>query len=207
MSESPATLIPRMPLVLHLTNSSGYQFNAINGTNTYVIYAQTGVFSLTGNCTNPPATSTVETVTVHATPVEICRPKKTVIFDIQDTIWFVPHHQNQVRTCDATVTETLLAKEVTVVTETVAASTVTVTVVAGSGCPVSPVPKPSYPPAPASSAVPVTHPSKAPYPIPSSIKPVNVTKPTVVFTSGAESSVRNTIVFAAGLAVIAALVL
>lgn len=48
--------------------SSGYQFNAINGTNVYVIYAQTPKFSLTGDCEDPaPALPTCEAATVTVT--------------------------------------------------------------------------------------------------------------------------------------------
>jgi hypothetical protein len=194
------TSIPRISLIFKSKYSYGYQFNAINGTNTYVIYAQTGIFSLKGNCTNPPSTSTVETVTVSATPIEICKPKKTVIFETSDTIWFVPKHQDYIRTCDATATETLIAT--CTITETVAAETVTVTV--GGTCPGKPVPSPPVSAAPTYPVYPTT---KIPYPIPSSAKPHNVTKPTVIFTSGAESNVMNTMAFVAGLAIIAAMVL
>ncbi|CAN8105509.1 unnamed protein product [Discula destructiva] len=50
--------------------SYGYQFNAINGTNVYVIYAQTPKFSIAGaSCSDPPSTSTAcaaaPTVTVY----------------------------------------------------------------------------------------------------------------------------------------------
>nr|XP_036582653.1 extracellular proline-serine rich protein [Colletotrichum truncatum]KAF6791444.1 extracellular proline-serine rich protein [Colletotrichum truncatum] len=56
-------------------NSGGYQFNAINGTNVYVIYAQTPKFAISGaDCTDPtpiPAEPSVcappATVTVTAT--------------------------------------------------------------------------------------------------------------------------------------------
>jgi hypothetical protein len=37
-----------------LTSDFGWQINFINGTNTYVIYAQSARFKLTGNCIDPP---------------------------------------------------------------------------------------------------------------------------------------------------------
>ncbi|KAJ9149799.1 hypothetical protein NKR23_g4098 [Pleurostoma richardsiae] len=50
--------------------SGGYQFSAINGTNVYVIYAQTGIFTITeGSCVAPTGTTSspgVVTVTVTA---------------------------------------------------------------------------------------------------------------------------------------------
>jgi hypothetical protein len=55
-----------------VTDNGPSRSNAINGTNVYVIYAQTDIFSVTGNCsepapvnTCPPATATV-TVTRDA---------------------------------------------------------------------------------------------------------------------------------------------
>ncbi|RKU40687.1 hypothetical protein DL546_000798 [Coniochaeta pulveracea] len=50
----------------NIDNSWGYQFNAINGTNVYVIYAQTPKFSIGGaDCVDP-------------TPAETCPPAATV---------------------------------------------------------------------------------------------------------------------------------
>ncbi|KAK8911980.1 hypothetical protein QC760_000966 [Botrytis cinerea] len=37
----------------------GWQLNFINGTNTYVIYAQSNAFSLTGSCVDPTTSSSV----------------------------------------------------------------------------------------------------------------------------------------------------
>jgi hypothetical protein len=55
----------------NVDNSYGYQFNAINGTNVYVIYAQTPRFSIKGDdCTDPTTISTcppAATVTVSTT--------------------------------------------------------------------------------------------------------------------------------------------
>jgi hypothetical protein len=106
----------------------GYQFNAINGTNTYVIYAQTDIFSLKGNCSKPPT----QTVTV-VEGTEVCEPVRKVIFKVEvDKIWFCKK-EDQIRTCDATATQTVTATQVCTVTETVdqvgnAVPTVTVTV-------------------------------------------------------------------------------
>ncbi|KAH8905817.1 hypothetical protein BR93DRAFT_969047 [Coniochaeta sp. PMI_546] len=67
-----------------IDSSWGYQFNAINGTNVYVIYAQTDIFYVTGDCvepapvdTCPPATATV-TVTRDAVR-SVFKPTTTVI--------------------------------------------------------------------------------------------------------------------------------
>jgi hypothetical protein len=190
--------------------SSGYQFNAINGTNTYVIYAQTSLFSLKGNCTEPPPTKTVETVTVSDTPTEICSPRRKFIYEVDVKIWFINTGYDKIATCDATATETVTARETCTVTETVdakgaivkATETVTVVVAAGTTCPACPgKPLPIYP-----SVVPV---SVAPvYPVLPS-KNATVPKPTklVTFSSGAES-VRSGVFVVAGLAaVVAALVM
>lgn len=147
----------------------GYQFNAINGTNTYVIYAQTDVFSLKGNCTNTPTkTATV----VQGT--EVCEPVKKVIFQVDvDIIWFC-NKEEKIRTCDATATETIIAKEICTVTETVdqagsAVPTVTVTVTE-CGNPTIPTPT--------KSALPIFVPSG------NASGNTTVPKPPVKFTSG-----------------------
>lgn len=106
----------------------GYQFNAINGTNTYVIYAQTDIFSLKGSCSKPPT----KTVTV-VEGTDVCEPVKKIIFKVDvDKIWFCKKEE-QIRTCDATATQTVTATRICTVTETVdkggkAVPTVTVTV-------------------------------------------------------------------------------
>lgn len=111
-----------------VSSGYGYQFNAINGTNTYVIYAQTDIFSLKGNCTNSPT----KTVTVVDETV-ICEPVKKVIFKVDvDKIWFC-EKEDHIRTCDATATEIITATSVCTVTKTVdlvgsEVPTVTVTV-------------------------------------------------------------------------------
>ncbi|KAJ5895616.1 gpi-anchored membrane protein [Penicillium taxi] len=51
-------------------SGAGWQFNFINGTNTYVIYAQSSKFTLTGDCVDPTTTSSASVVaptTVTAT--------------------------------------------------------------------------------------------------------------------------------------------
>ncbi|KAB5578729.1 Ser-Thr-rich glycosyl-phosphatidyl-inositol-anchored membrane family-domain-containing protein [Coniochaeta sp. 2T2.1] len=62
-----------------IDSSYGYQFNAINGTNVYVIYAQTEVFSVAGDCvepapvdTCPPATATVTVTRAAVSPRPEC---------------------------------------------------------------------------------------------------------------------------------------
>ncbi|KAK1496479.1 extracellular proline-serine rich protein [Colletotrichum cuscutae] len=60
-------------------NSDGYQFNAINGTNVYVIYAQTPKFSVTGSdCTDP-------TTLPPASP-SACAPPSTVTVTVSKTL-------------------------------------------------------------------------------------------------------------------------
>ncbi|EFQ25969.1 developmentally Regulated MAPK Interacting protein [Colletotrichum graminicola] len=61
------------------SNSYGYQFNAINGTNVYVIYAQTPKFSISGaDCTGP-------TTLPPASP-SICAPPSTVTVTVSKTL-------------------------------------------------------------------------------------------------------------------------
>jgi len=192
-------------------DSSGFQFNAINGTNTYVIYAQSDTFSIKGNCTEPPATGPTQTVTINAQVTEICRPVQKEIFDIHDTIWIVKQGFNEVQTCNAPATETITATQMCTVTETetVAADTVTVTLASGSACPVCPGASPSAvapvpPPATAKPMVSAT--PTPPFPVHTTSKNMTTVKPTAIFSSGA-SSVRGSIAFIAGLAVIAAFVM
>jgi len=180
-------------------STTGFQFNAINGTNTYVIYAQTDDFALTGTCVNPPASKTVDVVTVSATAVEtVCVPTKKVIFDVHDTIWFVRPGQNHVRTCDATVTATVTAT----CTVTEGASTVTVTV-GGYPAPAASGPVVIAPVAPSSA---LSYPSSAPYPVYTPSK--NATKPILpTFSSGADNMKSGVYVVAGVAAIVAALVL
>jgi hypothetical protein len=60
---------------------NGYQFNLINGTNLYVIYAQSNKFSITASddCTDdtPEPTCAASTITVTAMPTAPGRPSKT----------------------------------------------------------------------------------------------------------------------------------
>lgn len=185
-------------------STSGFQFNAINGTNTYVIYAQTDTFSIKGNCTEKPdSDDDHETVNYKNKPTKICRPKRKDIFNKHDTVWVVKHGEHDVRTCDKTATETVTAHETCTVTKTVGETTKTVTVVGGTVCP-DERPKPHHsskaaPPKTTGSAVP-------PYPVPTPPKNVTSVKPSAVFTSGADN-VKSTVVFVAGLAIVAALVM
>ncbi|KAK1980212.1 Ser-Thr-rich glycosyl-phosphatidyl-inositol-anchored membrane family-domain-containing protein, partial [Colletotrichum cereale] len=60
-------------------NSNGYQFNAINGTNVFVIYAQTPKFSVSGGaCTDP-------TPVPPAMP-SACAPPSTVTVTVSKTL-------------------------------------------------------------------------------------------------------------------------
>ncbi|OLN96786.1 hypothetical protein CCHL11_02407 [Colletotrichum chlorophyti] len=60
-------------------SSYGYQFNAINGTNVYVIYAQTPKFSISGaDCTDP-------TTLPPASP-STCAPPSTVTVTVSKTL-------------------------------------------------------------------------------------------------------------------------
>lgn len=87
-----------------VSSDYGWQINFINGTNTYVIYAQSPVFELTGDCVEPaPATSTPAayptyhptgytngtTKTVHQTATAtLCKTVETVVY-ATPLIWFV----------------------------------------------------------------------------------------------------------------------
>ena len=69
-----------------LSSDYGWQLNFINGTNTYVIYAQSPVFSLTGDCIEPAPTPATHygnsTVTIAQTVVQ------TVVYETP-VVWFV----------------------------------------------------------------------------------------------------------------------
>ncbi|KAJ4387307.1 hypothetical protein N0V93_007896 [Gnomoniopsis smithogilvyi] len=52
-------------------DSYGYQFNAINGTNVYVIYAQTPKFSIAGDSCTDPVTTTATAPTCAAATVTV----------------------------------------------------------------------------------------------------------------------------------------
>ncbi|ORY83614.1 hypothetical protein BCR37DRAFT_272795 [Protomyces lactucae-debilis] len=70
-----------------LTSDYGWTLNFVNGTNTYVIYAQSPVFTLTGECKDPlPAPAPVFTNTsgIASTTTVIT----TVVFP-QPLLWFV----------------------------------------------------------------------------------------------------------------------
>ncbi|ESZ96298.1 hypothetical protein SBOR_3353 [Sclerotinia borealis F-4128] len=85
-----------------VTSDYGWQLNFINGTNTYVIYAQSNSFSLSGSCVNPTTTSSVSvatttayatknsTVTAYstATTTAISKVIETVTFT-SPIVWFV----------------------------------------------------------------------------------------------------------------------
>ncbi|KAK6218429.1 extracellular proline-serine rich protein [Colletotrichum tabaci] len=61
-------------------NSYGYQFNAINGTNVYVIYAQTSKFSISGaDCTD-------DATTLPPASPSTCAPPSTVTVTVSKTL-------------------------------------------------------------------------------------------------------------------------
>lgn len=80
-----------------VTSDYGWQINFINGTNTYVIYAQSAKFTLTGECVDPTTSSSVPvvtttvinnvTTTVTATAA-VNTAVETVIYETP-VIWFV----------------------------------------------------------------------------------------------------------------------
>ncbi|KAI9644050.1 hypothetical protein NHQ30_007402 [Ciborinia camelliae] len=88
----------------NVNSDYGWQLNFINGTNTYVIYAQSHSFSLTGSCVDPTTTSSIPistttayatayknaTVTAYSTVTKtaIAKVIETVTFD-DPVVWFV----------------------------------------------------------------------------------------------------------------------
>lgn len=115
-----------------VSSDYGWQINFINGTNTYVIYAQSPVFELTGDCVEPePTTSsaapyptytptgytntTTKTVETTATAT-LCKTVETIIY-ATPIVWFVEPSKEA-------VCEYVPAKPT---------ATVTVTVTKGSG--------------------------------------------------------------------------
>lgn len=85
-----------------VSSSAGWQINFINGTNTYVIYAQGSAFSLTGSCVDPTTSSSVSvatttayatknstiTATATATGTVVSQVVSTVTFT-SPIVWFV----------------------------------------------------------------------------------------------------------------------
>ena len=66
-----------------VTSDYGWQINFINGTNTYVIYAQSRMFGLTGDCTDPApssgsAASQAQTVVIQNPVVWFVQPSNLV---------------------------------------------------------------------------------------------------------------------------------
>lgn len=87
-----------------VSSDYGWQLNFINGTNTYVIYAQSQVFSLTGDCVDPTSSSTsavaastsaaayATTVAANGTVVTstatVYQAVQTVVYE-SPVVWFV----------------------------------------------------------------------------------------------------------------------
>lgn len=85
-----------------VSSDYGWQLNFINGTNTYVIYAQSDAFSLTGSCVDPTTSSSVSVATTTAyatknstvtaystvTATAISKVIETVTFT-SPIVWFV----------------------------------------------------------------------------------------------------------------------
>jgi len=123
---SLAQNVPRDDLTIDLripcdiSSDYGWQLNFINGTNTYVIYAQSEVFSLTGDCIEPEPTiapyptsgytnTTVTlpgtTVTLHATSTAtLCKTVSTVVY-ATPIVWFV--EPSKEAACDVPAKETV----------------------------------------------------------------------------------------------------
>lgn len=70
-----------------VSSDYGWQLNFINGTNTYVIYAQSAVFSLTGDCVDPTATATSTPVYSNAS-VAAVDVVQTIVYQ-NPVVWFV----------------------------------------------------------------------------------------------------------------------
>ncbi|BFZ56993.1 hypothetical protein PYCC9005_004043 [Savitreella phatthalungensis] len=73
VQQSAGSATVRIPC--SVTSDYGWQINFINGTNTYVIYAQSPMFSLTGQCTDPAPSASVS-------------PAQTVLIS-NPVVWFV----------------------------------------------------------------------------------------------------------------------
>jgi hypothetical protein len=109
-----------------LSSDYGWQINFINGTNTYVIYAQSPVFELTGDCVEPtpeptssypvvtgyPTATGYANTTAHGSTVTVkttatatlCKTVSTVVY-ATPLVWFVePSHE---AVCDAPAKETV----------------------------------------------------------------------------------------------------
>jgi len=86
-----------------VASDSGWQLNFINGTNTYVIYAQSPKFSLTGSCVDPTTSSsfpvatttsiltlnnTLTATTTATTTATVSQVVSTIVYE-SPTVWFV----------------------------------------------------------------------------------------------------------------------
>jgi len=78
-----------------IDSGSGWQINFINGTNTYVIYAQSAAFTLTGNCvdaTTASATPTPQVITNTTTATvttTIIKTVQSIAFPTSAMVWYV----------------------------------------------------------------------------------------------------------------------
>lgn len=116
---SLAQNVPRDDLSIDLrvpcdiASGPGWQINFINGTNTYVIYAQSPAFTLSGDCLEPAPTPAPKptpyqngTVTVVATSTAtLCKTVSTVVF-ATPIVWIVAPSQEAVCVGAPTVTVT-----------------------------------------------------------------------------------------------------
>lgn len=110
-----------------VSSDNGWQLNFINGTNTYVIYAQSQVFSLTGTCVDPTAASA--SPAYSNSTVEVVQ---TVVYQ-NPVVWFV---QPSNLVAAAAICPPSSQQTVTVMAAPVAASTVTATITTTvSSCP------------------------------------------------------------------------
>ncbi|RDW77578.1 hypothetical protein BP6252_05631 [Coleophoma cylindrospora] len=101
--QADGSLSVRIPC--DVSSDYGWQINFINGTNTYVIYAQSSPFTLTGDCVDPTTTSSIpvstttttaskyitvyDNSTTTATVTSIKTAVETVAFGSTPVIWFV----------------------------------------------------------------------------------------------------------------------
>lgn len=68
-----------------VSSDYGWQLNFINGTNTYVIYAQSPVFSLTGECVDPTVSAAPVYSNASVAAVDVVQ---TIIYQ-NPVVWFV----------------------------------------------------------------------------------------------------------------------
>ena len=142
VQQSAGSVNVRIPC--SVSSDYGYQLNFINGTNTYVIYAQSAPFTLTGDCVDPVApVSTPQYSNSSISGVDVSVSVVTTVVYQNPTIWFVEPNNviAAAAICPPAGQSTVTVKEVaaaaapvtvySTVTKTVALSCIT-TVVGGN---------------------------------------------------------------------------